>query len=1512
MAAGSRNIIVQQDTISKEVILPFHALLSLLRQNGFSIKPDDYIEILKITEKFGSDNLQDIGPLICPLIATSPEEQQKFYKVFEQYISTEPELTTSHIKPPRAYKKWLIAVACIATALLIIFFIKKDFFKNRIQHTISADFTLPEYSQYRVGDTIEVDAGSTFLKEPSYRDKVKLLWNAGNGWKEDSVKKQVILQHEGYFVIQLKIQSDAVPIKDNLKKDSIYVCPAKPKITLYTRIKNEYLVGDSLIVTAEYSGKKLPFDKIFWKVNDDTLSYNNPILRYQFKSAGDYSVSFGGITNVGIFNRTNSPCINGTYLNNYGIITVREKNEKIYTLAITPTGNRISPAAKVRLNALLNWLFIIPALVVFLGTLIWWRRKKLKQTDEQKSGPLKFEGRQLPYETPFENRDLQLVNKENIFNEVFRSFRQKAEDEAAFFNVNKTIRSTIQAGGFPKFVFTNKLCYNDYLILIDHGTTNDQQTQLFNYLVSVLNEEAITVERFYYKESIEQLSNEEFSEGISLKRLSELYKRYTLIIMGNAWQLVYKAYPVLEKKIADVLNEWEYKAILTPVGYKDWGEKENLIRQKIILLPADIKGQIKLIQAIREQQLNHEKYLSSIEEFYEAQSYDFEVAEELESYLGDKVLFQWLCGVCVFHKLRWEIVVEMGKAICAKYGEPEKMNYTNLLKLARISWMHEGVFPGVIRMELLKRLTAENEIVARETLLKMLEYSDIYFGKGYFFEEEKEIQKITNRFVLFAHDQEKYQEFLPEQKRFKALWDNDQILDTPQKAYLDKHTGDNWSTLIEQDGKSVGVDEYLNQQWIKKLHHYKKVLLRNAAIALSLMVILGCLHLFKNKLPSNTPLPLVYTENSFTYSILLDDSVSCAGQNNKTEVVQALSGNLTIAKTSFPLSFEKTNNNKWLATGSTNLLDTNGVLKISWNNGKKDQSLAENVILSSEILRAGITGCESAPVRTPLSVRYNNAAAYAAIENQLKATLNEFDINATREDFKDLSHISYYAGDQKLMADSIVKRMAGMGFNVKEEFTQENKIPASVLTLYLNLASTACNTISLNALPQSLNEIWHGGTSNRLINIDLVGKIIYYSTGDKKTYGTYRTNEVCVSNGVYRVITKANNQYEVFLFRNLKSSSFELSVCQNRYNTKEEALAVDESYCDRFNQMSLYYESTPGLIFVPKDAKKYVASETRKVALYLKDSLAVNAVIYVNPLNASPSSSQLVDRGLFIRSNGILTDKGKFGMSKKTAIVFSGTPFDRDYIRLEVAPLIPRQPTEGIDCNRTFTSIKEALSVKAEVICKLDLSNQKLTAIPKEIYSFKNLQQLDLRNNPIPQTEIDQLKKTFPKATIQFTPEVKEPGTTQRQLLANISLGKDNYPDKPGVSTLTQIINYLKNYPTANIEIAFYYSNSYEQETAFTAGQKWKPYLQKEFGKFNINQIKFTPQKSQAKQQSNQSNTISPGNYIGVFGTGFPQNFLNTLNNDYTPIPNKSTQNRTTKSLNKITPFTVPDTSRLK
>ncbi|MBD0286798.1 MAG: hypothetical protein ICV79_15410 [Flavisolibacter sp.] len=669
----------------EKVLLPFHDFVLLLRQHGFSIKPEDYIELLKVVEKFGPQNALEGAPLICPLIATSPEEQDRFYKIVEEY-----KVQTEDKEPPafsekltwwwKKNKRWVLGcfiVFCAALAAYLIF--------HKPKKPLSAVFVYDKKEEgdrkFRVGDTAELNGVVSIAPLPEAKKDVQFFWNTGNGFRQDSPVIRLPLNREGDWTVQLKIRSAVYPVEDSISTSTFHVCPEAPRLQLPLS-KEDFKVKDELVITPAYASDQR-FQNVYWKVNDSvvTAEEGTGALHYTFDSSGIYTVRF-----IGLLNPTddeNTPC---TYIQTLENIAV---NDDRYALRTQYSGQNIAGFGNKNLNPFLNWLLLLPALLISIGTWLWWKRKRKPEAVKKEEAPAAKE-QKPPYETPFENKDLKLTEPEQAFQEVFRFFRQKAEDEITIFNVPKSIQQTIRSGGLPEMVFTNRMRYNDYVILIDRSLAKSMQVYLFDYLVKLFNEEAICVERFYYTGNFEKIFNESVPGGMSLKRLSELYKTYTLIIMGSAWQLVYSAYPVLDKNLADTLGEWEYKAILTPVPYKDWEDKEALIAKKFILLPADLQGQLKLIQAIREKQLDHKKYLSSISDFYETAYYDFTTIEDLKSYLDDDVLFQWLCAVAVFHKLRWEIVIETGKAVCTKHNAPDG---------AATVWVYQSGYVGWPKIE---------------------------------------------------------------------------------------------------------------------------------------------------------------------------------------------------------------------------------------------------------------------------------------------------------------------------------------------------------------------------------------------------------------------------------------------------------------------------------------------------------------------------------------------------------------------------------------------------------------------------------------------------------------------------------------------------------------------------------------------------------------------------------------------------------------------------------------------
>jgi Leucine-rich repeat (LRR) protein len=75
--------------------------------------------------------------------------------------------------------------------------------------------------------------------------------------------------------------------------------------------------------------------------------------------------------------------------------------------------------------------------------------------------------------------------------------------------------------------------------------------------------------------------------------------------------------------------------------------------------------------------------------------------------------------------------------------------------------------------------------------------------------------------------------------------------------------------------------------------------------------------------------------------------------------------------------------------------------------------------------------------------------------------------------------------------------------------------------------------------------------------------------------------------------------------------------------------------------------------------------------------------------------------------------------------------------------------SESLEKEPVFRSLEEALQTPLKVY-KLDLSRNQLKTLPKEIAELKNLQCLDLRENPISDKEKKKIRKLLPKCNIKF------------------------------------------------------------------------------------------------------------------------------------------------------------------
>ncbi|MBS1663625.1 MAG: hypothetical protein JST68_21460 [Bacteroidetes bacterium] len=1075
----------------------------MLQQGGFQLKPADYVRLLQIVEGNKEGDPLRLKYLLCPLVVTSEEEQKRFYEIFDSYIA---ELQAQEAEGkgrrglPKRYRWLLFVLAPLMVAAGVWYFLwsppptpisfRED---PQIRASVLAEGGVWSTTTSDSIQHIYAIPGDTILMEALNVDtpKEQIRWYFDNKPAgSDSIRQS--MKEIGEHVAMLRVESGSKTYLDTAK---VLIC-------------STYLININQSMGITTAGQRVELAPIFrgdtskskgrkweWRLNGKPLSNLGESFSYRLDTAGSYTFTYYYWPACGDSSWRQSQSVN---------YDVTAANQGSLGISVEQKGSPLT-ADPYRLAAWLWWLLLLVPALAFAYALIRDRRAQKKaviraeQALIDKADKPRARPDAGPHEVPMENHDVQLVARENEMGPLFRSMRTRVEDESMLLSIPRSIRKIIHSGGAPGLVFTSRMRQEEFLILIDATNVKSQQLQLFNYLARLLEDENIRITLFHYR-TWDNFYNSDYPLGIPLVRLQELYRSSTLIIFGTASQLVHPSIPSVDSELTSFLKEWENMAILTPKPWPDWDWREKVLQENFILLPADIQGQLQLIKAIKERQQGQEGFLKKQGDWYEAGYYDFTDFDELKDYLGgDEDLLQWVCAVAIYPKIKWEMLVEVGRALLTGVGHPEKLNYTNLLRLVRIQWMQEGVWPEGIRLEMLKHLTVANELVARTTILEVLQYADLSYGEDHFFRSELEHQRMTNEFILFANGRE--EKYKDSYVLFKHRWENQKIFDGPLRRYLDKQKGDLYETPIQFNGENVSVGEYFGladgavkaqARKNRRLPYYR------VSIVLAVSLVLG---LF-NK---------VVFDNKFGRSLHL------VSRNDST--TRNIEFRLQISDTC-----------------------------------RVDSAIREGNV------KMEISAEDYASIN-----RFENGKAILPYPLSLLSKTVHLRLNSD-------------AKEGTLTADTLIQITNSLvSIQVRRNCPTGASVPPPIVNL--------CPLKSAS-LPPQLNEIWHGGTSNRLLTIDLRARLIYYSINNPRQYTTFRIESICgMGSNSFKVICRERDDtskgHKPFFIKNVTDSAFDFSVCQDYYLNVADVRRMDTSYCDKFNRMTHYYRDSGLAIFLP-------------------------------------------------------------------------------------------------------------------------------------------------------------------------------------------------------------------------------------------------------------------------------------------------------------------------------------------
>lgn len=965
--------------------------LSFLREKRFSISPETHIRLIHIlennAERITGENIIDY---ISPVVAKNAEQAQLLGRAYTEFL--EKQFPRIEERPPQGSSSgtarrepgkgkfskritWFFLLIGLGAIIVLIRLI----IDAPAYPTARASFLLrpPLY----INDALQTD-GSSGLAVLSDTQYLRFVWNFGDGTIDSS---GYLATHRykkmGKYQVSLKLRalSERIHIEQEDTMGILVVC--QPPV--FIKINNaQPEIGQPVRCELVYDSMYPPSKKNVWYVDSKPVLKNSFSFSHTFDTAGTYTISF----------REQDTASRNCFISPVTQVIVTDPGN----IFLNISSNKTPPAApEVFLNRfwlLLLWLGIL--LPLLLVAWFQWNLRRKEKISAAKAQQIteKFLGTGEPAEIPFRNHD-ELIQEEKELLDLARRYKQRSSDGFNYLNIPQTIASTIRSEGFLQPVWSSKTKPVEYLVLIDRSKIKNQQVKLFEYLLKRFARNEVYLEKFYYLFDPDICTNAAFPTGISLARLHDLYPNHIVIMLGKGYQLIDRLYPSLREPLVQLFGKWAHWAICTPVSMADWDYREKILQKATFLFPADLKGQLLLFQVLR----GEAPYLEELSRLdaYSAREVNMTDAHQLEQYLDEPFLFQWLCAIAVYPRIQWDVLVSIGKALQAAHYPGEEVSYSSLLKLVRISWMQEGSFPDRTRLALLKRLEPRNEKLARETMIRLMDEAAVKTNENSFSFEELQMQRITDKFLLYAHDpgREEYQSYQSAHAEFKTLWEQGLIGDSPLGAYLRKDGGKGeWSTLIgnntlaDRPGAGKPMDAFFKEsvQLKRKRTTKASVILSAVSLLSALLLATGLLTAkYISQSPLDRFLRLTHTESSslIRFRLALNSCPDVSRmQKDSTRFIFVLPGNqvqeLNAADTAFSFS-----------AGS--LAGTDSLVKITLRSKDAAYHLDTGFKVYSQEMVFGLEGC---PVQKPSCgrwVRYtgkfNNAYFLSLFDISIKA-----------------------------------------------------------------------------------------------------------------------------------------------------------------------------------------------------------------------------------------------------------------------------------------------------------------------------------------------------------------------------------------------------------------------------------------------------------------------------------------------------------------------------------------------
>lgn len=398
----------------------------------------------------------------------------------------------------------------------------------------------------------------------------------------------------------------------------------------------------------------------------------------------------------------------------------------------------------------------------------------------------------------FADRDY-LIPQPRALQKIKSLLKRPAIIQNPGFDIKKSINQSIRNAGYASLAYTSEWKDRKYLFLTDNLHPNAHITGLLNYVLGAISASITATVRYSYTGNA-LTAKDENGNPVSFEELAYQHRGYNLIIIGNGYSFFHTKNEQLKKELNTFFEVMASRSVITPKPLDDWSQNEDLtVQHNFQIVPADIAEIELLAKAIAEDSpVTKNQLLNRLPNSYSVTNYNFDNVQSLKQYLNDEKLFQLISMLAVYPRLQWPLTLALADALKLE------LNYDLLLKIARIPWLNKDQLDDKIRLQLLNSLTAETEVIARETIVALLDEARNTIADNSPAYTELNTQYNINAFFLYSYDQYKYRQYADSKHTISDYWRNN-----TEWALTEHVNSGNSALLPRRQSDQSSVDEFL-------------------------------------------------------------------------------------------------------------------------------------------------------------------------------------------------------------------------------------------------------------------------------------------------------------------------------------------------------------------------------------------------------------------------------------------------------------------------------------------------------------------------------------------------------------------------------------------------------------------------------------------------------------------------------------------------------------------------------